>query len=264
MAIVEKITSFPTNNRGRLYCADYKVDPAVIVSDPYFSTGKGVEANKLPPGTVLCDFNVFGRGELSGHYILRLYWNTNNLYFTEFLNDLDVVIYEDGTALTPVPIYGNYDILYGGSNILCSFNAESEYRIELVAGAGSAMSRVLLDYIQLDRVPSHAILTSVGTSYGTSGVSMDLLEKQTLSITGDNTPSKAVTVTFLRTYHETPSVQVTSASSYLNVSVSNRTPSNALITLRHIDGANWSFSVNVTVWVWGNVTGNTRLRRDDI
>lgn len=260
MAIVEKITGFPVNNRGRLYCADYKLDPAVIVFDTDFSTGKGVEANKLPPGTVLCDFNVFGRGELSGHYILRLHWNTTNLA----LNDVDVVVYEDGTALTPVDMYGDYDILHGGSNILCIFNAESEYRIELVAGADSAGSRVSLDYIQLDRVPSNALLTSKGTSYGTSGISMDLLEKQTFAITGDNTTSKSETVTFHRTYHETPSVQVTSGSSYLNIGVSNRTPSNALITARHIDGANWSFSINVTVWVWGNVTGNARLGRDDI
>lgn len=263
MAIVEKITGFPINNRGRLYCADYKLDPAVIVSDTYFSTGKGVEANKLPPGTVLCDFNVFGRGELSGHYILRLHWTTTNFA----LNDLDLVVYEDGTALPPVHLYRDYDTFFEGSNvsnILCIFNPESEYRIELVAGEYSEMSRVSLDYIQFDRVPSHAILTSVDTKYGVGGVSMDLLEKQTLTITGDNTPSKSETVTFLRTYHETPSVQVTSSSSYLNVSVGNHTPSNALITLRHIYKENWSFSINVTVWVWGNVTGNEFLRRSVI
>ena len=95
-------------------------------------------------------------GELSGHYILRLHWNTTNFA----LNDLDVVVYEDGTALPPVALYRDYDTFFGGnvSNILCIFNAESEYRIELVAGAYSALSRVSLDYIQFDRVPSHAIL----------------------------------------------------------------------------------------------------------
>lgn len=260
MAIVEKITGFPVNNRGRLYCADYKLDPAVIVFDTDFSTGKGVEANKLPPGTVLCDFNVFGRGELSGHYIMRLHWNTTNLA----LNDVDVVVYEDGTALTPVDMYGGYDILHGGSNVLCIFNAESEYRIELVAGADSAVSRVSLDYVQFDRVPSHAILTTKGTSYGTSGVSMDLLEKQIINVTGDGTRYKDTAVVFHRKYKTAPSIQITAGNSYLNPGYGSVTTTGCNVRLNHIDGLNWSNTVNFMIWVWGNVTGNTWLRRDDI
>lgn len=263
MAIVEKITSFPTNNRGRLYCADYKLDPAVIVFDTDFSTGRGVEANKLPPGTVLCDFNVFGRGELSGHYILRLQWDSTNFA----LYDLDVVVYEDGTALPPVHLYRAYGLAVGSmdvSNILCIFNAESEYRIELVAGAYSALSRVSLDYIQLDRVPSHAILTSVSTSYDVGSVSMDLLEKQTIMITGDGTYQKMEPVTFHQTYEEPPSVQVSCNNAGLHPSFTSVTTSGCNVYLTSYDKSGWSGTQYVNLWVWGNVKGNVNLPRGGV
>lgn len=260
MAIIEKVTGFPNNNRGRLYCADYKLDPAVIVFDSDFSTGKGVESNKLAAGTRLCSFNVFERGELSGHYILRLYWDTTNLA----QNDLDVVVYEDGVALTAVDMYGDYDLIHGGSNVLCIFNPESEYRIELVSGADSPSSRVSLDYIQLDPVPSHAILGSVGTSYGVDGVSMDLLEKQTIDVTGDGTRYKDTTVVFRRTYEEPPSIQVTCGASFLNAGYGDVTTSQCNVRLNHINGSNWSSSTTFNIWLWGNVTGNARLGRDDL
>lgn len=259
MAIVEKIIDFPVNNRGRLHCSDYNLDPTTIIYDTDFSNGKGVDVNKLAPGTRLCNFNTFGRGELSGHYILRLHWNTTNLA----TNDVDVIVYEDGVALTAVDVYGDYDILHGGSNVLCVFNAESEYRIELVAGADSAGSRVELDYIQLDRVSSHAVMTSVGTSYGTSGGSMDLLEKQLITITGDGTISKSATVTFRQTYQEAPSIQVSSENGMLNPYYASVTASGCTVGLVHINNANWSSAEKLSIWVWGNKVGNVRLGKDD-
>lgn len=260
MAVIEKITEFPTNNRGRLHCSDYRLDPTTIIYDTDFSNGKGVLVNKLAPGTRLCNFNTFGRGELSGHYIMRLHWYTNSLGD----NAVDVVVYEDGTALTPVDMYGDYDILHGGSTVLCIFNAESEYRIELVAGADGAAVMTELDYIQFDRVPSHAILASQGTSYGTSGVSMDLLEKQLITLTGDGTPTKTQAVTFKQTYQVAPSIQVSSGNGVLIPAYYAVTTTGCTVSLRHVDNSNWSSDQTLSIWVWGNKTGNALLGRDDI
>jgi hypothetical protein len=177
--------------------------------------------------------------EFVGPYLMRVAWAGYGVR----LNLLNVQIFEDGTS-----IYDSGDIDYLSSNenvgtkIIVNFFPTSTYDIVISTGSEPTYTGTLLDYIQLDPIPSNGPLSEGPKSEYRR---QEITQKGITSITGNGSATNSTTVTFPIPFDYLWGVSATSASSIYVVGASQVSNTTTTISLTHYNNSNWTGTVYV-------------------
>ena len=240
MTITSESVGITVNNARRLEAENHIADGHKIY-DSTCSNGIGVSTRGALIPLMSVDFQ---EQELSGVYNIRAYWKSS-----EFdAQDLILNVYADGTLEGTLSEASGGDYLTVGSSFVYLFYPNTAYTIEVTSGTESANTVVTLDYIQLDQIYSHGVISSLLYTYGTDGPALEVTDRGTATVVGTGAATANTAVTFNVTFSTPPQVELTSNSHLHNPSWHSKT--NTGVTVRLVDMNLGTFSDTVDVdWV---------------
>ena len=240
MTIISESVGMTVNNARRLEAEDHIADGYRI----YDSTcsngmGVGVRGDLIPLMSV--DFN---EQELSGVYNIRAYWKSS-----EFdAQDLILNVYGDDVLEGTLSEASGGDFLTVGSSFVYLFYPNKTYTIEVTSGTESANTVVTLDYIQLDQIYSHGVISSLLYTYGTDGPALEVTDRGTTTITGTGGATASAAITFNVEYSTPPQVITTTNSINYHSDRESVTKTGCNIVVAELNYSTFSSSV-VVDWV---------------
>ena len=232
-------TGLPQNTSLQFNAIRYRTNIVSEIEDDNYSGGAAINAYRLPSGTVIMEMGPIPEMELSGEYVLRVFWEGSNLGSVE----LRVKIYEDDTLCYTIDCsYSHLSMNVGDSGVLI-FDPRYSYTFKVEVGDLNT-SNIKLDYIQLDQLYHGGTVNETLYAYdrgdGTPVSAIPVQERGVLAVTGGGGRGGTADISFNTNFCTTPHVTGTSGNGYLHPAITRRNTDMARVVMNHIDGLNWS------------------------
>lgn len=248
-----------TNNRNRFDALKYKTDTVKEYPDANFTDNNCLISYKQSHNPMMIVDDI-AKGELTGFYVMRIFWNSDELAS----NDLEVIIVRDGVEDEPINLVGDYDYLSGGSNVIVSFSPFEKNEFIIKTGQDADKATVKLDYVQLDQIPAGTVLSLIRKGYGDEGIGQKFEEEGVIAITGNGNRERTVPITFRGTYREAPSIMVSvEGFAEMLCGFRNVTTTGMDVYLRYVENLGWTSTWNLHYWVKGNIIPPIKILTDD-
>ena len=250
------------NHPNRLESSNYEGSDGFIVYGDQYTDNIAVGCN-IPNGVVF-DTGILDKKTFEGYYNVRVFFDATNPNDKGIIPGLVLEIYEDEELKvwnTGDSVDGSINLdLAGtsqklGARIVMWFDPNKTYRIVLRTPLSLAYDSINVDYVQLTQIHHANPLMSWINGSEIVGGDLWMIDTNSDSVTGSGTTAATKTVNFAYNFKEVYMANaICTNASTLNVSLSgNPTANGATFSFKHIDGSNWTSTINFKWWVLGTV-----------
>lgn len=249
MAIEQYSTGLPQNHTKRFDALTYKTAYAVEEWDSNFTDDNCIVVYNQAK-TPMMDTGTIPKGELAGFYVLKTFWTSNNLGQA----DLEVLIYEDGVVADTLTAFWGGDFLNTGSVYNVFFSPLHEYRIVVQTGSDGGLSKVKLDYIQIESIPRNAVIGArTDNSSGDGTPYLEVTDRGTITNTYTGAAASTGSITFNVTFTTPPQIFTQSRNQDHTAAPTVKSTTGATVYSRNMDGSVYTGSVNIDWVAYGSV-----------